>query len=256
MPILTAWLISLSLGAASSAHPGSSGSTGSPAIFSAPSDLSLAHTIQCWVAAHPTPAEGTGTVQGSSKAGLGAEISDMSHTASANPSSAKTPRQSAAGSSNPPSTAAGKGTAPSYGQGAGAPSTSTSDAAARHEMLTLLNQARTEAGLAPLALNSQLASLAQSRAQAMITDGYFSEDSPVYGWPIQMEQAAGIQAQSLGAENIAEAPSIPMASALLMASPPHRANILTPYFSQVGIGAAYSPGTGWIVSELFAGPSQ
>lgn len=122
-------------------------------------------------------------------------------------------------------------------------------------MLTLLNQARTQAGMNPLTVNPQLAALAQKRAQAMITDGYFSEDSPVYGWPIQMEQAAGIQAQSLGAENIAEAPSITMASLLLMASPPHRANILTSYFTQVGIGAAYAPTTGWVVSELFAGPS-
>ena len=90
----------------------------------------------------------------------------------------------------------------------------------------------------------------------MIRDHYFSEDSPVYGWPIQMETKAGINAQSLGAENIAEAPTISQAFALLMASPPHKANIMASYFTQAGIGAAYSPSTGWVVSELFAGPSN
>jgi uncharacterized protein YkwD len=122
-------------------------------------------------------------------------------------------------------------------------------------MLGLLNQARVSGGDTALTNNSALSQLAQERAQAMITDNYFSEDSPVYGLPIQMEEAAGIQAESLGAENIAEAPTISEAFELLMASPPHKANIMASYFTQVGIGSAYSPSTGWVVSELFAGPS-
>jgi len=133
---------------------------------------------------------------------------------------------------------------------------SSADLAAAQQMLSLINQARVSGGQAAMTNSSDLAQLAQERADAMITDGYFSEDSPVYGLPIQMETAAGIDDESMGAENIAEAPTIAEAFALLMASPPHEANIMAAYFTQAGIGAAYSPTTGWVVSELFAGPTQ
>lgn len=108
-----------------------------------------------------------------------------------------------------------------------------------------------------MTVNSQLATLAQERATAMAQDHYYSHDSPVYGGPYQMEQKAGIHAKWMGAENIAEASSVSKANAEFMASPPHRANILDPNETQIGIGIAALPNMpGYIViRELFLGSS-
>ena len=124
-------------------------------------------------------------------------------------------------------------------------------------LLALTNQDRIRHGLPPFTVNSQLIVLAQERAAAMANDGYYAEDSPVYGWPFQMEQKAGIRAVWMGAENIDQASSPAMANAALMSSLPHRANILDPRETQIGIGIARLPSMpGYmVVSELFLGPS-
>ncbi|MCY0878423.1 MAG: CAP domain-containing protein [Firmicutes bacterium] len=121
------------------------------------------------------------------------------------------------------------------------------------EMIQLINTARIQNGLAPYAVNNTLMTLAQERAQAL-ANGPFTSDLPQYGWPIQMELAAGINAEGMGAENIAEAESVQQAFQLLMADPTHRANILNPYETQIGVGVA-PWGTGVAISELFIGPN-
>ncbi len=95
------------------------------------------------------------------------------------------------------------------------------------QMIQLINQVRQEKGLAPYTINLVLMQLAQKRAVAL-ANGPFTSNMTQYGWPIQMEQAAGLQAQGMGAENIAEASSVQEAFSLLMASPPHADNILNP----------------------------
>lgn len=144
---------------------------------------------------------------------------------------------------------------PSSAAGTAAGQTASSGAAGAYTLIQLINQARTQHGLVPYTVNSTLMHLAQIRAQALATDGVFTSDLPLLGWPIQMEQAAGISAQGMGAENIAEASSVTAAFQLLMASPPHRSNILNPYETQVGVGV--SPlSNGVAVSQLFIGPSR
>ena len=120
-------------------------------------------------------------------------------------------------------------------------------------MIQLINQARQNAGLPPYTINNQLMQLAQERAVAL-ANGPFTSDMTPYGWPAQMEQAAGIAALGMGAENIAEASSVTVAFNMLMASPPHRANILDPNETQIGVGVA-PWGSGVAISELFIGPS-
>ncbi len=139
-------------------------------------------------------------------------------------------------------------------QGGSSSTTATSGTTdGANTMITLINQARVKAGLAPYAVNSKLMKLAQERAQ-VLAGGSFTSDMTPYGWPAQMEQKAGISAQGLGAENIAEASSVQQAFAMLMASAPHRANILNPYETQIGVGV--SPwGSGVAISELFIGPN-
>jgi uncharacterized protein YkwD len=54
-------------------------------------------------------------------------------------------------------------------------------------------------------------------------------------------------------ENLAMAPSVRQAQDLLMASPPHRENILKPEYDRVGIGVVVAPnGERWF-TEDFAG---
>ncbi len=135
---------------------------------------------------------------------------------------------------------------------AGGGSSSNTSGNTPQAMIALINQARVQAGLQPYTVNSTLMTLAQERAVAL-ANGPFTSDLPGYGWPIQMEQAAGIQAQGMGAENIAEAGSVSQAFAMLMASPPHKSNILNPYETQIGVGVA-PWGSGVAISELFIGP--
>jgi uncharacterized protein YkwD len=122
------------------------------------------------------------------------------------------------------------------------------------QMVGLINQARTAAGLPPYQVNPTLTALAMRRAEALASTGDFTHDLPQLGYPLAMEQAAGIRAWGMGAENIAEAATVDQAFWLLMASPAHRSNILNPYETQVGVGVARLP-NGVAVSELFIGPN-
>lgn len=145
------------------------------------------------------------------------------------------------------------GASQALSQPASAPVVTASSSGQATQMIALINQARGQAGLTPYSVNAQLMNLAQERAQAL-ANGPFTSDMVPYGWPVQMEQAAGLDAQGMGAENIAEASSVSQAFALLMASPPHRSNILNPNETQIGVGV--SPwGSGVAISELFIGPN-
>lgn len=165
------------------------------------------------------------------------------------------PSTVAPSSPTPPSapTAAAAPSSSSGSTGAATPSATTSGNTAM-AMVSLINQAREQVGLHPYTVNATLMNLAQERAVALAA-GPFTSDLPGYGWPVQMEQAAGIQAQGMGAENIAEANSVSQAFALLMASPPHRSNILNPNETQIGVGVA-PWGSGVAISELFIGPNS
>jgi len=128
----------------------------------------------------------------------------------------------------------------------------TTDAAAEEQMLALLNADRAHAGLAPLQLDPALRDVARAHSEEMFELGYFSHVSPVHGDPAQRLAAAGIQYLVAG-ENLAYAPSVAAAHEGLMASPPHRANILNPSFTRVGIGVIRSPNRGIMVTQDFAG---
>lgn len=160
---------------------------------------------------------------------------------------------SSSGNSTPSSGNSGSGpssTGPAGNSGSG-PSGVVSGGA--QQMISLINQARQQNHLKPYTVNATLMNLAQERAAAL-ANGPFTSDMAGYGWPIQMEQAAGIQAQGMGAENIAEAGTVSQAFGMLMASPAHRSNILNPYETQIGVGVV-PDGSGVAISELFVGPN-
>jgi uncharacterized protein YkwD/uncharacterized membrane protein required for colicin V production len=125
------------------------------------------------------------------------------------------------------------------------------DADGASEVFDLLNRARVDASLDPLAWSQALADVAQSYAREMYLGGFFSHDSPVSGTVVDRVAAAGIPYVIVG-ENLALAATPRSVHDGLMASPSHRANILNPEFTRVGVGAVQGP-LGLMVVEVFQG---
>ena len=116
------------------------------------------------------------------------------------------------------------------------------------QVLELVNAERNKAGLQPLTLDSQLNKVAAEKAHDMAVNGYFSHDSPTYGSPFDMMRSFGVDYQSAG-ENIAAGQKD--AAAVMdswMHSSGHRANILSPKYTKLGVGfyAGGSYGTYWV----------
>ena len=117
----------------------------------------------------------------------------------------------------------------------------------------LVNQNRTAQGLSSLTLDSSLCTVAQTKAEDMIANGYFSHISPIYGSPFDMLDASGIPFFA-AAENIAWGQRT--AQAVMdswMNSQGHRENILSGDFTKIGVGYARGGqyGTYWV--QLFTG---
>lgn len=117
-------------------------------------------------------------------------------------------------------------------------------------LAALVNQARAAQGLAPLALDARLVETARRKARDMVARGYFGHDSPTYGQPWDMWRAAGV-AFWLGGENLAGAPSVDLAFGNLMRSPGHRANILNPSYTHMGVGVADGGPYGKMIVQHF-----
>ncbi|MFC3746162.1 CAP domain-containing protein [Paenibacillus sp. GCM10012306] len=104
------------------------------------------------------------------------------------------------------------------------------------QVLNLVNQERTKAGLKSLSLNNALSKMALAKAQDMYDNNYFDHQSPTYGSPFDMMKAFGITYNSAG-ENIANGQTSPEeVMNQWMNSPGHRANILNSSFTDIGIG--------------------
>lgn len=106
------------------------------------------------------------------------------------------------------------------------------------EVLDLVNVERSKAGLAPLTLDAKLSNVATIKSQDMINKNYFDHNSPTYGSPFDMMNQFGISFSAAG-ENIAEGQRTPQeVMNSWMNSPGHRANILSPKFTKLGVGIA------------------
>ena len=120
-------------------------------------------------------------------------------------------------------------------------------ASAAGDLGAATNAARVSNGLPALALNAQLNAVAQAWANKLAAAGVLSHNpalrTQVSDWNV------------LG-ENVGMAGDIPSVQAAFMASPPHRANILDPRYTQMGVGSATSiyPSCGcqvlWVVVDF------
>ncbi len=124
------------------------------------------------------------------------------------------------------------------------------DPSAEAQMLALLNQARVQDELKPLTLNTQARAVARAHSQDMFARGYFSHITPEGLTPFDRMRNAGVAFGAAG-ENLALAPNVPLANQGLLASPPHRANILSTQFRTVGIGVMNGGAYGLMITEDF-----
>ncbi len=118
---------------------------------------------------------------------------------------------------------------------------SISDVAAiEAQVVKLVNQQRAAAGLQPLKQNWQLSRVARYKSQDMINKNYFSHQSPTYGSPFNMMESFGLRFSAAG-ENIAmgQRTAAEVMNAWMNSSG-HRANILNPSYTEIGVGLAKS----------------
>jgi len=117
-------------------------------------------------------------------------------------------------------------------------------------MVDTINQERIAAGINPVKVDLRLAAVGRAKANDMKVNNYFSHTSPIYGSPWAMMQQVGITVRWAG-ENLSGNKSVAGAMASLMLSPGHRANILDPRFTHVGVGIAYGSAYGNLYVQEF-----
>lgn len=115
----------------------------------------------------------------------------------------------------------------------------------------MLNRARVDAGLDPLAWSPALAEVGRAHAAEMYVEGYFSHVSPVTGTVADRLGSASVTYRFAG-ENLALAASSDQVHEGLMDSPGHRANIESPDYNRVGIGVVRGP-LGLMTVQVFTG---
>jgi len=112
----------------------------------------------------------------------------------------------------------------------------------RREMLASVNAARKQARLRPLTANTLLDKAAQRHAEDMLKRGYFAHKSPAGTTVRERARSAGYEWHSIG-ENIAYGQtSVDEVMETWLNSPGHRKNILTPGFTELGVGIAMGLG--------------
>lgn len=122
------------------------------------------------------------------------------------------------------------------------------------EVVRLVNVERAKNGLKPLKENWELSRVARYKSIDMRDKGYFSHTSPTYGSPFDMMKNFGISYSTAG-ENIAMGQKTP-ADVMKgwMNSEGHRANILSPNFTEIGVGYAVNSKGGTYWTQMFMKP--
>ena len=127
------------------------------------------------------------------------------------------------------------------------------DTAGEQAMLEQINAQRAQAQLGPLTRDARLDAAARAHSQDMAAQQQLMHVSPVHGTPADRVRGAGLEASSV-LENVALHRSAGDAFQALMQSDSHRANMLNPDVSLVGLGALPTE-RGVYVTQLFAAPA-
>jgi uncharacterized protein YkwD len=117
------------------------------------------------------------------------------------------------------------------------------------DLFAALNRARRDAQLEPLDLDRELTELALAHSRDMLERSYFGHLSPT-GEDLRARLQTARLGTSRAAENLVRASSFANAHAQLMESPSHRANLLDPEVTHVGIGAVEREGE-LLITQIF-----
>jgi hypothetical protein len=98
----------------------------------------------------------------------------------------------------------------------------------------LVNQARAQAGVAPLEVDGELTALARDWAAQMAAAGGISHAKPISAGVTQDWQKMG--------ENVGKGPSVDPIMDAFIASPGHYANLMDPDFTKIGVGVVWADG--------------
>ncbi len=106
----------------------------------------------------------------------------------------------------------------------------------------------------PLAWDESLAQVARAHSADMISRGFFNHVNPDEQAPHDRVSRAGIPWESV-AENIASSDDVEKAQTAFMNEPPfqpnHRANILNPDFTHIGVGIVQGPNGRLFITQVF-----
>lgn len=120
-------------------------------------------------------------------------------------------------------------------------------------VIDLTNRERARAGIPPLAADPLLTSAAQAHSADMVARAFYAHTAPDGSQPWDRAAAAGSTRRAIG-ENIACGQRSPADVVEgWMNSPGHRANILKPGFTHIGIGFAGGGRAGTYWTQLFGG---
>ena len=120
------------------------------------------------------------------------------------------------------------------------------------EVLDLVNKNREEKGIKTLKTYSKLQQIAKLKAVDIVTNNYFSHNSPTLGTPFEMLKAYGIDYKISG-ENLAGNINSERAFNAWMNSESHRENILEEKYEYTGICVLNSKTYGKVYVQLFVG---
>jgi uncharacterized protein YkwD len=124
---------------------------------------------------------------------------------------------------------------------------------AEHTLWQWINAARAAEGLPPLQLHPGLQRAARCRCAEVVATGAVRHASRRWPSPYALQQACGVVLRVMGAENLACFRTLAWAHAALMASAPHRANLLHPQHGFVGLAVGNFPTAGVAVCQEFGG---
>lgn len=120
------------------------------------------------------------------------------------------------------------------------------------KMLDLVNKERRERGLGTVTLDTQLRDVGRAHSRDMLARGYFAHVNPDGLDPFERMDRAGVDYLYAG-ENLAFAPTVDIAHTGLMNSPGHKANILKPEYTKLGVGCISAGYRGLMFSQEFKG---
>lgn len=124
-----------------------------------------------------------------------------------------------------------------------APAVASADVSEESQFVSLINQSRSSAGLAPLSTQGDLISYARKHTEKMIAEGRIFHSSSA-------ELSSATTGWSLLGENVGMGPDPALLHKAFMNSPSHRDNILGP-FDRVGVGAERAPDGTLFVTVIF-----